>query len=60
MNHYYQVTGEGFLQVRDLFRELGPVEMQHAEKLAERISVLGGDPISRTDAIKSYTELNNH
>lgn len=58
MNHYYRVTGKDFLSLRDLFKELGIVEMQHAEALAERISVLGGDPISKTDAINQNTELN--
>lgn len=58
MNHHYQVTGKDFLQLQDLFKELGLVEMQHAEQLAERISVLGGEPVSRTDALKKFTDLN--
>lgn len=58
MNHYYRVTGKDFLALRSLFRELSLVEMQHAEKLAERITVLGGDPISKTEAIKQNTDLN--
>ncbi len=57
MNHYYRVVGKDFLTLRDLFRELGIVEMQHAESLAERISVLGGEPISKTAAIAQNTDL---
>ncbi|HDZ86709.1 hypothetical protein LCGC14_0553230 [marine sediment metagenome] len=57
MNHYYTVTGQDFLALRGLFRELGIVEMQHAEKIAERISVLGGQPISKTEAIQHFTDL---
>jgi len=36
---------------------LAIVEMQHAEKLAERINLLGGKPISRNEAIAEYTDL---
>lgn len=57
MNHYYRVVGKDFLSLRNLFRELGIVEMQHAEALAERIAVLGGEPISKTQAINQNTEL---
>ncbi len=57
MNHHYQVSGQEFLQLRDLFKELAIVEMQHAEKLAERINLLGGKPISRNEAIAQYTDL---
>ncbi len=57
MNHYYRVTGQDFLSLRNLFKELGIVEMQHAEKLAERISTLGGQPISKTQAISQFTDL---
>jgi len=57
MNHHYRVTGQDFLALRGLFRELGIVEMQHAEKLAERIALLGGDPISKTEAIQQNTDL---
>lgn len=57
MNHHYQVTGENFLQLQDIFKELAIVEMQHAEALGERISLLGGDPVSRAEAIKQFSNL---
>ncbi|RJQ31774.1 MAG: hypothetical protein C4562_04840 [Actinobacteria bacterium] len=57
MNHHYRVTGENFTALQDMFKELGIVEMRHAEKLAERISLLGGEPVSRTDALKETTNL---
>jgi bacterioferritin len=57
MNHHYTVSGQNFMQLQDKFKELGIVEMQHAEMLAERISLLGGNPVSRAQAIKDFTDL---
>jgi bacterioferritin len=57
MNHHYTVCGENFLQLQDIFKELGIVEMQHAEMLGERISLLGGNPVSRAEAIRRFTDL---
>lgn len=46
MNHYYRVKGDTFEEAQQIFRNAAIMEMRHAEKLAERITLLGGDPIS--------------
>lgn len=46
MNHYYRVKGQDFADIKELERGIAIVEMRHAEALAEKINMLGGDPIS--------------
>jgi bacterioferritin len=51
MRHHYQVTGADGLAMQGEFKEVAITEMKHAEKLAERIDFLGGDPTTIPDAI---------
>ncbi|MDI6717173.1 MAG: ferritin-like domain-containing protein, partial [Actinomycetota bacterium] len=46
MNHHYRVKGQDFVDIRDLERNIALAEMRHAEALAEKINMLGGQPIS--------------
>lgn len=46
MNHHYRVKGQDFADVREIERGIAITEMRHAETLAEKINMLGGDPIS--------------
>jgi len=46
MNHHYRVKGIDFADIQELERDIAITEMRHAEKLAEKINMLGGDPIS--------------
>lgn len=46
MNHHYTVKGMDFQDIRDMERSIALVEMRHAEMLAEKINMLGGDPIA--------------
>lgn len=55
MNHHYQAVGEDFLEVRALFKETALKEMAHAEKLGERISLLGGDPVTKPQAVQNLS-----
>jgi bacterioferritin len=47
MRHHYQVTGAEGLALADEFKDVAITEMKHAEKLAERIDFLGGDPTTK-------------
>jgi bacterioferritin len=51
MNHHYRVTGEDFLELSDLFKETALAEMNHAEQLADRITMLGGNPVARPNQV---------
>jgi len=51
MNHYYRVKGQDFLDLKELERSIAIVEMRHAEALAEKINMLGGNPISNPGEI---------
>jgi bacterioferritin len=51
MRHHYQVTGADGLAIMGEFKEVAITEMKHAEKLAERIDFLGGDPTTVPDSI---------
>lgn len=46
MNHYYRVKGDTFEEAQQIFKNAAIMEMRHAEMLAERINLLGGNPIS--------------
>ncbi|MBI4734374.1 MAG: ferritin-like domain-containing protein [Rubrobacteridae bacterium] len=45
MNHYYRVKGQDFADIKDAEKSIALTEMKHAELLAEKINMLGGDPI---------------
>ena len=47
MRHHYQVTGADGLALEDEFKDVAITEMKHAERLAERIDFLGGDPTTK-------------
>lgn len=47
MRHHYQVTGADGLPLADEFKSVALTEMKHAERLAERIDYLGGDPTTK-------------
>lgn len=51
MRHHYLVSGATGVALADEFKEIAIVEMKHAEKLAERIDYLGGDPTTKPEAI---------
>lgn len=51
MRHHYQVTTADGLAMQDEFKDVAITEMKHAEKLAERIDFLGGDPTTKPDPI---------
>jgi bacterioferritin len=51
MRHHYLVTGVDGMAVADEFKAVSIDEMKHAEKLAERIDFLGGDPTTRPNPI---------
>jgi bacterioferritin len=45
MNHHYRVKGQFFSEVQDIEKSIAIAEMKHAELLAEKINMLGGNPI---------------
>lgn len=47
MRHHYRVTGSDSFGPEDEFKSTAITEMKHAEKLAERIDFLGGDPTTK-------------
>lgn len=51
MNHYYRVKGQDFADIKDVEHSIALVEMKHAELLAEKINMLGGDPIYQPSQI---------
>ena len=52
MNHYYRVKGANFAEVQGMEKSIALVEMRHAEMLAEKIDMLGGDPINNPTQIE--------
>jgi bacterioferritin len=50
---WQHVMGKGLESgpVRDTFKEIAIVEMEHAEAIAERLSLLGGVPTTKPDPI---------
>lgn len=50
MTQHYDLANDGFGKLAAKMKEVGIVEMKHAEKLAERIYFLGGIPTSKPDA----------
>ena len=52
MYHHVMVAGQQAPAITGLFRSAAMDEMKHAEKLAERISELGGVPTAKPSKIK--------
>ena len=44
MHHYFMATGVHGMAVRDEFKEHADAEREHADKIADRIQQLGGNP----------------
>lgn len=57
MWHHAMAEGAESPAIGELFREIGIVEMKHAELLAERIVYLGGTPITKPAEIKMGGDL---
>jgi bacterioferritin len=49
MIHYYELEDKDFGKLATRLKEIAIVEMKHAEKLAERILFLKGEPTSKPD-----------
>jgi bacterioferritin len=49
MIHHYELEDQDFGKLASKLKETAIVEMKHAEKLAERILFLGGEPTSKPD-----------
>jgi bacterioferritin len=50
MVHHYELGDRDFGKLASKIKEIAIVEMKHAEKLAERILFLKGEPTSKPDA----------
>lgn len=50
MIHYYEMENKGLDKLATKIKEIAVAKMKHAEKLAERILFLKGEPISKPDA----------
>jgi bacterioferritin len=50
MVHHHELENKDFGKLASKIKEIAIVEMKHAERLAERILFLKGEPISETDA----------
>ena len=50
MIHHYELENKDFGKLATKVKEVAIVEMKHAEKLAERILFLKGEPLSKPDA----------
>jgi bacterioferritin len=51
MAQHYELEDSDFGKLASKFKEIGIAEMKHAEKLAERILFLKGEPTSKPDAV---------
>jgi bacterioferritin len=51
MAQHYELEDSDFGKLASKFKEIGIVEMKHAEKLAERILFLKGEPTSKPDGV---------
>jgi bacterioferritin len=49
--HHIQARGVQSPAIADMFKKISIVEMTHAERIAERIDLLGGQPTTAVDAI---------
>jgi bacterioferritin len=51
MAQHYELEDNDFGKLASKFKEIAIAEMKHAEKLAERILFLNGEPTSKPDAL---------
>jgi bacterioferritin len=51
MIHHYELEDKDFGKLASKIKEIAIVEMKHAEKLAERVLFLKGEPTSKTDVM---------
>jgi bacterioferritin len=51
MSQHYELEDTDFGKLASKFKEIAITEMKHAEKLAERILFLNGEPTSKPDAL---------
>ena len=51
MAQHYELEDSDFGKLASKFKEIAIVEMKHAEKLAERILFLKGEPTSKPDGV---------
>jgi bacterioferritin len=51
MSQHYELEDSDFGKLASKFKEIAITEMKHAEKLAERILFLHGEPTSKPDAV---------
>jgi bacterioferritin len=51
MAHHYELEDQDFGKLATKIKEIAIQEMKHAEKLAERILFLKGEPISKPDGV---------
>ena len=51
MAQHYELEDSDFGKLASKFKEIAITEMKHAEKLAERILFLNGEPTSKPDAL---------
>ena len=52
MHHHYIVKGLDFKDIQGFERDIAIAEMRHAEALAEKINMLGGNPINHPGEIE--------
>ncbi|HKZ53701.1 MAG TPA: ferritin-like domain-containing protein [Candidatus Acidoferrales bacterium] len=57
MWHHFHGQGMESPAIRELFKEASMDEMKHAEALAERITLLGGDPTHQPGPVKFGGDL---
>lgn len=57
MTHHYVAQGMESPEIIEMFKETAKDEMKHAERLAERIDYLGGDPTTQPSKIKKGGNL---
>lgn len=57
MNHHYRVKGDTFAEAAEIFKNIALVEMRHAEKLADRITLLGGEPVASYSDVMKHMEV---
>jgi bacterioferritin len=57
MKHHYEAEGLESPEIMDLAKDLAKEEMQHAERLGERINYLGGIPTKNVSPIVEGGDL---
>jgi bacterioferritin len=56
MSQHYELEDTDFGKLASKFKEIAITEMKHAEKLAERILFLHGEPTSKPDALAKKSQ----